>query len=419
MRPLSAYEVVALRNSVTAWAPGERYHYSNVGYKLLGLLLERTTGQPYGEVLQQRILEPLGMSASDAVTTHETRRRLAVGYVPYDDDRPEDHRQPLVPATWLEYGLGDGSPACTAADLAAYLRMLLNSGAGPTSRLLSEEAYALLTQQVVATGIGDTFYGYGLMSTTRSDLGGHVTVGHNGGTVGYRAYMLGDRDAGVGVVVLTNGRTDRSAVVTFALQTLLAVREDRALPPVPLRHDPTVIATASDYAGIFGSGPAALRIEAIDQHPILHYKGEELPLEHRRGDDFYTPHPDFALFLLHFGRDETGIVDLGHGAAWYPGEHYRGPTPPLAPGPWAAFVGHYRSYSPWLSNFRVVQRKGTLWFCLMYYGEFPLVPLAEEGTFGWGVEDAPAERLHFDTIIEGQAQRVQWAGGEFYRVATP
>ncbi len=86
--PAARYEGFALRETEAAWEPGSRFHYSNTGYKLLGWLLEDVTGQSYGSIIRERALEPLGMTATDPVMTHQTRHRMATGYVPLHDDRP-------------------------------------------------------------------------------------------------------------------------------------------------------------------------------------------------------------------------------------------------------------------------------------------------------------------------------------------
>ena len=132
------YQVWALRETEAATAPGTSFHYSNVGYKALGLVLERLTGQGYGDAIRSRVLTPLGMTASEPAITNALRPRLAVGYVSLYDDRPAHPSHPLVPATWLETESGDGSIASTPEEMAVYLRMLLNRGRGAQDRLLSE-----------------------------------------------------------------------------------------------------------------------------------------------------------------------------------------------------------------------------------------------------------------------------------------
>ena len=124
--PASRYEGYALRYTQAAWEPGDRFHYSNTGYKLLGWLLEGLENAPYATVLRRRVLEPVGMTKTDPIAAHANRHRLATGYVPLHDDRPHRNGDTLIPATWMEYNAGDGSPAATIEDMASYARLWLN-----------------------------------------------------------------------------------------------------------------------------------------------------------------------------------------------------------------------------------------------------------------------------------------------------
>jgi CubicO group peptidase (beta-lactamase class C family) len=76
----SRFDVWALRETETGFAPGERYYYSNVGFRVLGCALEEVTGAPYRDLLRTRVLEPLGLSSSEPAITTEIRGRLAIGY---------------------------------------------------------------------------------------------------------------------------------------------------------------------------------------------------------------------------------------------------------------------------------------------------------------------------------------------------
>ncbi len=68
--PEAASQVWALRDRRPGSAPGERFHYSNLGYKALGLVIEALEGRPYPEVIRGRILEPLGMTATEPAITN-------------------------------------------------------------------------------------------------------------------------------------------------------------------------------------------------------------------------------------------------------------------------------------------------------------------------------------------------------------
>ena len=72
-----------LRHTRATAPPGEMFHYSNSGYKILGLVLESVLGQDIASILRERIFMPLGMSASLADIRTSDRHKLAVGYAPY------------------------------------------------------------------------------------------------------------------------------------------------------------------------------------------------------------------------------------------------------------------------------------------------------------------------------------------------
>jgi CubicO group peptidase (beta-lactamase class C family) len=106
--------------------PGERWLY-NTGASVLGVLLARATGQPFGDVLRTRLFEPLGMRDT-AFWASETDR-LATAYVQTKNglevwDRP-DGRWSHPPA----FGDGAGGLISTADDLLAFARMLMRGGA--------------------------------------------------------------------------------------------------------------------------------------------------------------------------------------------------------------------------------------------------------------------------------------------------
>ncbi|MGZ4431399.1 MAG: serine hydrolase domain-containing protein, partial [Gaiellales bacterium] len=98
----SIFDVVALRDSEAGSGPGERFHYSNVGYRTIGCALEHVTGRPYPDLVSERVLDRLGMRDSTASIVHETRRRLAPAHTQFYDDRPWRPEHGLVPATWIE-----------------------------------------------------------------------------------------------------------------------------------------------------------------------------------------------------------------------------------------------------------------------------------------------------------------------------
>jgi len=76
--PGSPYQAYALRQQITGWPPNERFHYSNVGYQVLHVLLEKLANKPYAKIIKERFFRPLGMADSQPSITLESRLLQAV-----------------------------------------------------------------------------------------------------------------------------------------------------------------------------------------------------------------------------------------------------------------------------------------------------------------------------------------------------
>ncbi len=413
------YEAWALRDSRAVAPPGEYFRYSNVGYKTLGFLLEEVDGRPYPDAIQARVLDPLGMSDSHPVIGFETRKRAAVGYRSFYDDRPEHRDHGLVPALWTEYGVGDGCQASTAGDMAVYLKMLMNRGAGPAGRVMSEESFRLMAQRVIATQQwGGANYGYGL---TLADVDGHTYLGHGGSATGFVSAMIADLDDGIGVVVLVNGLVASYGAVGMAMHLLKLLRaglSQQEMPPPPTVADPALVSNAADYAGIYDGDGERLALTARGSRLVLEWRGQDVVLQRRGEDNFYLPHPELEHFLLEFGRDGGRIVEAFHGPGWYVGASYSGPGSFDHPVEWDGFLGHYRTYNFGLTNFRIVLRKGALLLLYPTGSHEPLIPLGD-GLFRIGDDLRSPETLGFDSVASGRALRAVYSGCPYYRTYTP
>lgn len=418
--PCSRYSPWKLRDTSTGFAPGEHFHYSNVGYRTLGYVIEELAGKPYAEALRVGVLEPLGLTESEATITHDIRERLAVGYsTTHYDDRPAPPNESPFQVTWFEVTGAPGSLACTPADLATFLRMLLNWGQGERGQFLSQESLGLMTQPYIQSDWDGLAHGYSLFVGEREEFDGHMIVQMGGEQIGYESTLMGDMDAGVGVVMFVNSFYVPWTETHFALRVLQALARGADLPELPAPQPPQAgVDNAAEYAGVYVAGEKSFEIVAEGDQVVMLYKDERVALEHKYPDVFYAPHPDFKLSILKFGRAEGAVVEALHGGDWYRGEGYAGPSEFDYPAQWEAYVGHYRTYSPWMSNFRFYVRQGQAY--LQWWGEFeqPLTVL-DDGSFRVGWEVYSPERLSFDCFAGGQALRAKLSGGEYYRVDTP
>ena len=413
--PSSPAQAYFARERALGSAPGARWAYSNIGYQVLGQLLETIERQPYPEIIRRRILEPLSMTATEAGFTHQTRPRLAVGYRTLYDDRPGRGTDPLVPAEWVEYGSGDGSVVSNPLEMGAYLTVLLNRGQGPRGRLLSPEGYAELLKPHATTTRGGDDYGYGLFLST---LDRRPIFYHGGGMLGYTGYLIGEPSLGVGAVAFVNGPGSPGAVARFALRALSAAMRGDPLPDVPPSLPPTSVERPDRYAGTYrGPDGDSLVFTAAGDSLLLVRPGRRDALESYDDDAFLGPTSDFALFPIRFATDSAGATEVWYGGRWYAGARYRGPPPPAAPGEWQAYVGHYRIMQPWEPNFRIVIRRGRLWYIDPDGGEESLTPIGP-GEFRVG-EDGSGERLRFEEVVDGRALKAVFSGMAYYRFFTP
>ena len=417
--PHGLFEAWALRDSRTGTPPGEHFRYSNVGYKTLGFLLEEVDGRSYQEAIQARVLDPLGMRDSHPVIGFETRKLAAVGYRSFYDDRPEHRDHGLAPALWTEYGVGDGCQASTAGDMAIYMRMLMNGGAGPMGRLMSGESFRLMTRRVIPTHQwGGAHYGYGLIL---ADVDGHAYLGHGGSSTGFVSGMVADLDEGIGVVVLINGCVRSYGAIDMAMHIVRLLRaglRQREMPSLPPAVAPERVSNAGDYAGAYDSATGRITLTAQGERLNLNWRGSDAVLQRRGEDTFYVPHPELERYLLEFGREGDRVVEAFHGPDWYVGEGYTGPVSFDHPMEWGGLAGHYRTYNFGLTNFRVVLRKGSLLVVYPGGNHESLVPLGD-GQFRIGEDPRSPETIRFDAVASGRALRALYSGCPYYRTYTP
>jgi D-alanyl-D-alanine carboxypeptidase len=409
-------EVWMLRATETGAAPGERFYYSNHGYKTIGLAMERIAGQPVGQLVKTMVLDPLGMADTDPVITNETRPRLAAGYEPFFNDRPYLPGGRLAHATWFESGTADGTICSTPEDMCRYLRMLLNRGRGPKGRIVSEEGFDLMTSPHIKPedGTRGESYGYG-MSVGQID--GHSCLWHTGGMVGFHASIVADLDAGLGIVTMINGPGAPEDVSVFALSAIRAETQGRPIPAINVTRFKEV-ENPGQYSGEYTSGSESLRIQSSGRSLWMVRRGRKVKLVPMGPDKFFADENESDLFLFRFGRQGDHVVELFHGPDWYANPKYRGRRTFPRMKSWEPLVGHYRSNSPWVSNFRIVMRKGQLALISPSGDEEPMSPMAD-GSFRVGADPRSPERLSFEMFVEGKAQLAQLSGGRYYRSFTP
>ncbi len=408
----------AFRHRGTA-APGHVFHYCNMGYEALGLLLAELDGRSLAESFRARILAPLGMSSTEPVISFHALDRYARSYQATLNDRPFPRRGALSVSPPIYVTEASGSIASTAADMGRYLTMLINRGAGPKGRILSEADFELFAKgHMPAEHFGPgASYGYGIAA---DQLDGHPRLRHTGGMVSFASALEVDRESRIGVFASINamqGYRPRP-VAEYALRLMRACIEGKPLPDVPPRAPALQVEAAKDYAGRYRSPEGReLVVTAEGDRLFLEHSTGRLPLEPWLGgdDSFIVPLEQGAEFPLHFSRDGADhkgpVLAAGWGNDWYPGERYNGPRTFDVPAAWRTYVGHYRTEDPWLGSTRIALRAGKLWLA----GTVPLEPAADGRFFLRDEPDSP-EWVRFSDVVGASARRMTLSGYELKRV---
>ena len=200
-------------------APGATLHYSNVGYAALGTIIEDVTELSFGEALEQRIAQPLELSATGAPGPVSG---IAPGYTPSGRIIPSRER----PFAGVTTPVGDRylreyhdaaamSPAfgvyTSAQDLGALARFLLSNG--NDSVLSAEMRRRMRTRQASGWGLG--------LKIGR--FRGSTVARHEGWFAAHRSHLLLDADTGLSIVVMTNSDGGAPALAAEALY--IAARE--------------------------------------------------------------------------------------------------------------------------------------------------------------------------------------------------
>lgn len=432
-------ELAMVWHSMTGSAGSSRgrFHYSNLGYLVLGLVASTVGGRTLPELVAERLLEPMGMSGSVGWISHEDRARFAVGYGPSRHDRPWAPGDELVPAPWFEATGADGNVGAPAPDMARLVMLLLAGGVVDGAPVVSERAVAAMIGSLAPTGepVLD-LAGLGAVTQSRYGLGinvevveGHRCLTHGGGMVGYATFLLVDLTAGVGVFVGTNtsGENQYAELLARAAHAdLLRRLANRPIDPLPAADPARVLggpeSALTDCLGTFVSadspvaGPAEISLRADGPEVLVDGGGGAGRLYRTLSGRYVTDHPGLRTYHLDPSADPRR--GSGPGGWLYGPDHYvadgdrpgpvgsRASAAPAAPHGWRALCGRYRSFSPWFPELRIFVRGGRLWLSAAAGVEAPsndqeLVELTP-GTFRIGTDAWLPERLTVGPEVDGQ-----------------
>jgi CubicO group peptidase (beta-lactamase class C family) len=287
--------------NLTLWSPpGRLWNYSNLGYSLAGLAIERAAGMPFRELASARIFAPLGLSSMTFDSDVAIAGNHAVATTADDS----------LDYTSAECALTDppGYLWSSVRDLGRFVETLLFKRDYFDRRVAPQLRSAIASTQAPP----DLYYGLGLMLSRRQHV---TTVGHNGGLPGYRSAFMAAPERGTAVVILINGEGyDPLAGALRALDDLLALPaeapRDWSTEPSDWARYVGVYSEAAD-AGAFPEpqiGTVAVELEADKLYLRIEGEAERFALTQYARDTWIVT-VEGAPVLLTFIRDRRGHVE--------------------------------------------------------------------------------------------------------------
>jgi len=199
------------------FAPGTEWQYSNTNYVIAGLIVEKASGQPLLQFLQEKIFTPLNMKGVADTDVAKLGDTDPGGYLRYALGPP--HPAPKEGSGWL---FAAGELAMPAEDLAKWDIAIIHQ------KLMKPASYQdFETEVLLKNGLAT---GYGLGLAVGSELG-HRSLSHDGEVSGFASANVVFPDERVAIVVLTNlDATGAPIAIATGIAPLLLVRDDSATP---------------------------------------------------------------------------------------------------------------------------------------------------------------------------------------------
>ena len=221
----------------------DKFKYSNIGYGLLGLVLEAASGLSYDELLRRNVIEPLKLRDTGTELDRARTSEYATGYsaLAYAESRvPIEHvdTRALAAATGFY---------ATARDLVTYFSAHFMGD----DRLLDDQAKRQMQHPVWDTAKTGRRYAHGLAVV---EIGERTMIGHGGGYPGHITTSIADPEGRVAVSVLTNAIDGPSETLAHAGVKLI----DLATSGEPDPSDVDLARFAGRYATLWGVADIAV-----------------------------------------------------------------------------------------------------------------------------------------------------------------
>jgi len=277
------------------FSPGEQFLYNNSGFYLLGMIIEKASGESYRDYVRAHLFEPLGLTGSLYCDEGPLIPWRAEGYETADGE--------LLNDAYLSMNQpgAAGALCSTVPDLLTWTEALT------TGRVVSSESYAQMTTPYTLNDGSGTGYGFGLGVGEQE---GHPRVAHGGGINGFVTMMTHFPESDLDIVVLSNTEGGHPGQVAEVIAQWALGIEVPVVLDLPLSPDELAM-----YEGVYELRPEfELSVTAREGQLFTQATDQGEFRLRAQGDHVFVPTFDDEVrlvFVVEDGKATTAILHQG------------------------------------------------------------------------------------------------------------
>ena len=238
--------VLRFRDKPLEFQPGEKISYSNSGYVLLGYLIEKISGETYGQFVQDNIFKPLGMQSSGYDSNSEIIAHRASGYAV--------DKAGVVNAGYINMTIpfSAGGLYSTTEDLARWEQGLFGG----------EVLSPISLQKMTTPFMHDYAFGLAVLNVS-----GHRVIEHTGGIEGFNSALAYYPEDKLAVVVLSN--LNGQAPLDMANKLAAVAHAEKVVLPSERKEVSVTPAILSKYTGVYEVSPGFDLVMTLEDGKLM------------------------------------------------------------------------------------------------------------------------------------------------------
>lgn len=282
--------------------PNEKYEYSNTGYALLGYIIEKVSGQSFGDYLEANIFKPLGMKNTFVYRSRfqpKVIENYAKGYIENDFGSiisPDDLAKSYY-TYYLDGMVGDGMVNSTTEDLLKWDRSLY------TDKLVNEKDKAIIFQGAKLNDGKMTNYGFGWQIGENKEYG--KVIAHSGSWAGYTNYIERNLSKDQTIIILQNIDTHKTEIPAQGARKII-------------NNEKTIVTTAkkavysdkelNQFLGVYSAENFPMKVSITKENNVLYGQAtgqDKFPTEALENNIFTF---DLAGIKLIFNPEKNEMI---------------------------------------------------------------------------------------------------------------